>query len=141
MELKIFKVKDLQLGEVSKDMTNAEVLDFFKKREEMEGGDAAKILGIPEGEPIFIFCMIQGRTRPLRSFMDGGCSSWLAKNGVPEIELKSIKLNQRPLKTFVAVGHTQYADVVNFILNCPSYRNMKVNFPTLRWPFVQEYQG
>ena len=104
------RVKDLQLGEVCKDMTNAEVLDFFKKREEMEGGDAAKILGIPEGDPMFIFCMIQGRTRPLRSFMDGGCSSWLAKNGVPENELKSIKLKQGPLKMFVAGGHTQYAD-------------------------------
>ena len=79
-------------------MTNAQVLDFFKKREEMEEGDAAKILGIPEGDPMFIFCMIQGRTRPLRSFMDGGCSSWLAKNGVPENELKSIKLKQGPLK-------------------------------------------
>ena len=82
---------------------------FLKKREEMEGGDAAKILGIPEGDPMFIFGMIQGRTRPLRSFMDGGCSSWLAKNGVPENELKSIKLKQGPLKMFVAGDHTQYA--------------------------------
>ena len=30
--------------------------------------------------------------------------------GVPENELKSIKLKQGPLKMFVAGGHTQYAD-------------------------------
>ena len=41
--------------------------------------------------------------------MDSGCSSWLVKDGVPEKELKSIKLRDGPIPMGVAGGHTVYA--------------------------------
>ena len=41
--------------------------------------------------------------------MDCGCSSWLVKNGVPEKELKSVKLRDGPIPMFVAGGHTVHA--------------------------------
>ena len=76
----------------------------------MERGDPEKILPIPEGEPMFMFCMIRGKSRSLRSFLDGGCSSWLAKDGVPQKELKSCKLRDGPIGMYVAGGHVATAD-------------------------------
>ena len=103
------RINDLQMGEIAKNMDNKEIHEFFKDRESLVGGDVDKILGIPEGETLFIFCIIKGRTRSLRSFMDCGCSSWLVKNGVPENELKSVKLRDGPIPMFVAGGHTVHA--------------------------------
>ena len=100
---------DLQNGEVAKHMGDEELHKFFRERERLVGGDVEKILGVPEGETLFIFCVIKGRTRPLRAFMDNGCSSWLVKNGVPENELKSAKLRDGPIPMWVAGGHTVYA--------------------------------
>ena len=103
------RFEDLQLGEVAKNMDNNEIRDFFRQRESLLGNDMDKILGIPEGETLFIFCIIKGRTRSLRAFMDCGCSSWLVRNGVPEAELKSVKLRDGPIPMFVAGGHTVHA--------------------------------
>ena len=100
------RFEDLQTGEVAKNMDNKQLYDFFCKRENMSGNDMDKVLGIPEGETLFIFCIIKGRTRSLRAFMDCGCSSWLVRNGVPENELKSVKLRDGPVPMFVAGGHT-----------------------------------
>ena len=103
------RIEDLQSGEVAKNMDNKQVQEFFRKRENLSGKDVDKILGIPEGETLFIFCIIKGKTRSLRAFMDCGCSSWLVRNGVPENELKSVKLRDGPIPMFVAGGHTVYA--------------------------------
>lgn len=104
------RIEDLQKGEVAKQMTNKQVLDWFQQRESKEGRDLSKILQIPEGETLFVFCLIKGRTRTLRAFMDGGCSSWLAKDGVPQNELRSVKLRDGPIPMWVAGGHTVTAD-------------------------------
>ena len=77
--------------------------------ESLIGYDVDKVLGIPEGETLFIFCIIKGKTRSLCAFMDCGCSSWLVKNRVPENELKSVKLRDGPIPMFVAGGHTVHA--------------------------------
>ena len=69
------RIEDLQTGEVAKNMDNKQLYDFFCKRENMSGNDMDKVLGIPEGDTLFIFCIIKGRTRSLRAFMDCGCSS------------------------------------------------------------------
>ena len=103
------RIEDLQSGEVSKQMEDKELHEFFRERERNAGGDVEKILAVPEGEALFIFCVIKGKTRPLRAFMDNGCSSWLVKNGVPENELRSAKLRSGPIPMWVAGGHTVYA--------------------------------
>ena len=43
-------------------MTDRQVQDWFQMREKTTGGDMAKVLGIPEGETLFIFCIIKGKT-------------------------------------------------------------------------------
>ena len=76
---------------------------------EKEGKNTSKIQEIPEGETMFLFCVIKGKTRALTAFMDNGCSSWLVKDGVPEKELMSIKLRDGPIPMGVASGHTVFA--------------------------------
>ena len=61
------KVKELLSGEISKQMGNSELLEYFKQVEKKKGGDPTKILGIPKGEPLFIFCLIQGKKNKVRS--------------------------------------------------------------------------
>ena len=50
-------------------MTDEEVVEYFKEREALEGGDPEKILPIPEGEPMFMFCMIRGKTDHSEAFL------------------------------------------------------------------------
>ena len=73
------RAAELQNGEVAKQMSNKELLEYFKQLEKRNGRDPSRILGVPEGEPLFIYCLIRGKTRNVRSFLDGGCSSWLGK--------------------------------------------------------------
>ena len=103
------RIDDLQTGVVARQMSDRQVHDWFKMREEKAGRSVEKVLGIPEGETVFIFCIIKGRTRGLRAFIDNGCSTWLTKDGIPEKELKSVKLRDGPIPMWVAGGHTVYA--------------------------------
>ena len=103
------RIEDLQRGAVAKNMSDKQVQKWFSMREELSGGNVDKILGIPEGETLFVFCLIKGKTRALRAFMDGGCSSWLVRDGVPQNELKSVKLRDGPIPMWVAGGHTHNA--------------------------------
>ena len=61
---------------------------------------------IPEGEPIFIMNIFQGKTRPVLAFIDGGCNCWVAKQGIPENELVSVKMRSGPISVGVASGIT-----------------------------------
>ena len=69
----------------------------------------AKVQKIPQGEPVFIFCVIQGLNGPVMSFIDGGCNCWLAQEGIPEKEFISVKLTDGPIPLSVASGMTAYA--------------------------------
>ena len=56
----------------------------------------------PGGEPMFIMNIFKGRTRPILAFIDGGCNTWVAKEGVPEDELVSVKMRLGPIHCGVA---------------------------------------
>ena len=100
------RINDLQSGAVSKQMSDHEIKDWFQMREKRDGGDISQIMRIPEGETMFMFCVVKGKTRGLTAFLDNGCSGWLVKDGVPEKELKSVKLRDGPIPMGVAGGHT-----------------------------------
>lgn len=60
---------------------------------------------VPRGEPLFMFSMAVGRTRPLNVFYDRGCSHVCFRRGVPENELESHLITPGPI--FVTgVGNT-----------------------------------
>ena len=59
---------------------------------------------IPEGESIFIMNIFKGKTRPIVAFIDGGCNCWVAKEGVPEEQLTSVKMRSGPIPCGVASG-------------------------------------
>ena len=103
------RFQDLQTGEVAKNMNNKDLHEFYKNRSKREGSDVSRILQIPEGETLFVFCIIRGKTRGLRAFLDNGCNSWLVKDGVPQNELTSTKLRDGPINLGVAGGHTVQA--------------------------------
>ena len=97
--------ESLQKGETHKHMTDNELIPFFTEdlRKMHKKSD---VRPIPEGEPIFIFCVFQGRTRPIQAFIDHGCNCWVAAEGVPENELVSCKLEEGPIPMGVASGIT-----------------------------------
>ena len=46
------------------------------------------IVPVPEGEPLFLFHPTQGKTRPVNTFYDTGCSHAVFKEGVPGGQLR-----------------------------------------------------
>ena len=94
----------LQRGEIERMMTDGEVLEFFE--ETLKDTSNPDVRPIPEGESIFIMNVFKGRTRPIMAFIDGGCNCWVAKKGVPEKELTSVKMRSGPIPCGVASGIT-----------------------------------
>ena len=100
--------ESLQSGESSIMMTDDEIHDFFS-HDMRKISSNAKVQRIPEGDPVFIFCAIQGLNGPVMCFIDGGCNCWLAQEGIPEKEFISVKLTDGPIPLSVASGMTAYA--------------------------------
>ena len=63
-----------------------------------------KVIPVPDGNPIFLFFTIKGRTRPLNVFGDSGCSHAVFKDGVPRFELNGILTAKGPISIGVAGG-------------------------------------
>ena len=55
-----------------------------------------EIVPVPEGEPMFMFQALKGRTDPVYAFYDGGCSNACLKTGVPGDQLKGQVLAKGP---------------------------------------------
>ena len=70
---------------------------------------AAEVSKIPDGEAVFIFCIVAGLNNPVMTFIDCGANCWLAKEGIPENEFISVKLSDGPIPLSVAGGSTTYA--------------------------------
>ena len=98
----------LQQGQVSKMMSDDEVLEFFNKDMKKQKNDVI-INGIPEGEPVFVFCTLKGKKSDLQCFIDSGANCWLALDGVPQEELRSVKMCDGPIRLGVASGMTTNA--------------------------------
>ena len=62
-------------------------LKAMKKRLR-QAGFKGEIMPPPEGEPMFLFQAIQGKTAPVNTFYDNGCSHAVFKAGIPENQLR-----------------------------------------------------
>ena len=89
-------------------MSDDEIYEFFSHdMQKLES--SAEVQKIPSGEPVFIFCVIQGLSNPVMTFIDSGANCWLAQEGIPEKEFISVKLSDGPIPLSVASGITAYA--------------------------------
>ena len=93
--------KFLQEGKVSKMMNNNELTNLFSN-DMRRCQKNATIRPIPEGDPVFIFCVFKGRKNDIMTFIDCGANVWLALEGIPHNELHSVKLHDGPITLGVA---------------------------------------
>merc|ERR1719186_58417 len=75
-----------------------------KKTNRAEG--PVKVVPIPEGEPMFMFQALKGRTAPVNAFYDSGCSNACLRDGIPGVQLKGQMLAKGPF-TVGGVNATQ----------------------------------
>ena len=100
--------ESLQSGKSALMMSDDEIYEFFSHdMQKLES--SAEVQKIPSGEPVFIFCVIQGLSNPVMAFIDSGANCWLAQEGIPEKEFISVKLSDGPIPLSVASGITAYA--------------------------------
>ena len=95
----------LQKGVLCRMMDDEELVEFFTadlKRKKVE----SPVLPIPPGEPVFVFCPFQGKTRTVMTFIDSGANCWLSLDGIPQKELDSVMLAKGPIPLGVASGMT-----------------------------------
>ena len=71
------------------------------KRVEKKQG--AEIVPVPEGQPIFLFHPTQGKTEPVNTFYDTGCSHAVFQDGIPGNQLRGQIVNKGPF-TIGGVG-------------------------------------
>ena len=65
--------ESLQSGEASMMMDDDELYEFFSN-DMRKLQSNAKVNKIPPGEPVFIFCVIQGLTAPVMTFIYSGAN-------------------------------------------------------------------
>ena len=94
----------LQNGETAANLSNEGLLDFFNKDKRLSGDGKGNILGIPKGDVAFVFCMIKGKKSGIQAFIDNGCNCCIMRDGIPENELRSCKLQNGPITIDVATG-------------------------------------
>ena len=94
------------------------IVEATKKLKQLAKG--AKVIEVPDGEPLFLFSTVVGKTRPLNCFYDRGCSHVVWKTGVPQVELEAVKTKEGPLKMHTAGDNTvtvgdEWACLVNMM--------------------------
>ena len=99
----------LQKGQVSANISDEDLAAFFADDLKLKGEDRNKVLGIPKGQVSFIFCKIKGKNNPVQTFIDNGCNCCIMRDGIPEKELRSAKLEDGPIEIDVATGIKVYA--------------------------------
>ena len=98
----------LQSGDNFLSMNDEELHEFFSA-DMKKINPSATVEKIPEGEPVFIFCVVQGLKNTVMTFIDSGANCWLARDGIPQNEFVSAKLADGPIPLYVASGITTYA--------------------------------
>ena len=58
----------------------------------------SEVLDLPDGNPMFMFSFIPGRSKDLNVFWDSGCSHLMMKSDVPEKELPAVRTRKGPLR-------------------------------------------
>ena len=91
----------LQSGKESKYFSNEQLRELFAKDLKVS---QEKVSPMPEGEVSFIFAMIKGKNRGIQTFIDSGCNCAIFRDGVPQTELNSCKLQDGPIPIDIATG-------------------------------------
>ena len=124
--------------------SNLEAISLKKATEELKKiAKGAKVVEVPEGDPLFLFSMTKGKTRPINIFYDEGCSHCVFKQGVPGGELEARMTKKGPMK-LGAVGASTVTvkdewacliDLVNGnkqVLQVPAVDTITADFPILK---------
>ena len=85
---------------------NKSAIDVATKKLKRFVNEGTKIDPDPEGEPMFMFSYIQGKTKSLNVFYDRGCSHSMFKTGVPGVELDAVKIKSGPMYVNTAGNKT-----------------------------------
>ena len=67
---------------------SAETANAIRKIKRGQSKKGREIVPVPSGDPLFLFHSTQGKTRPLNTFYDNGCSHAVFLEGVPGEELR-----------------------------------------------------
>ena len=87
-----------------------EVLEMLKNEMEKSDFEHGNIEAIPEGENMFMFFLIQGKTgtEPIQVFADSGANFWFALESVTR-KLVCIKTNRNPMPITIGGGNTIFS--------------------------------
>ena len=66
------------------------------RRNEKRRNPDAEFLPVPDGQGLFLFCPVEGRTRDLNFFFDSGCTNALFEEGIPGNELRGQVVEKGP---------------------------------------------
>ena len=78
-------------------MNNGQLLNqAVRKIRRVEKKKGAEVVPVPEGRPMFLFHSTQGRTHPVNTFYDSGCSHAVFEDGIPGQELRGQIVNKGP---------------------------------------------
>ena len=89
--------------------TAVELLSAVKKIRRVENKKGIEIVPVPEGEPMFLFHAAQGRTEPVNTFYDNGCSHAVFKDGIPGDQLRGQLVAKGPFNIGGVAGLTTKA--------------------------------
>ena len=66
------------------------------RRNERKRNPEVEFVPVPDGQSLFIFCPVEGKTRDLNFFKDSGCTSAIFKTGIPGAELRGQVVEKGP---------------------------------------------
>ena len=80
-----------------------------RKLRRNENKKGREIVPVPEGEPLFLFHDAQGKTEPVKTFYDSGCSHAVFKEGIPGKQLRGQLVAKGPFNIGGVAGLTTKA--------------------------------
>ena len=82
---------------------------------------------VPDGECLFIFTSVEGKTRDLNVFVDSGCNSWLCKKDIVDKETKGTIIDELDDKEEFTEIKVFANETINIKLNTQSISVQKVH--------------
>ena len=95
-----------------------ELLSAVRKVRRVEKKKGMEVVPIPEGDPLFLFHAAQGKTAPVNTFYDGGCSHAVFKDGVPGEQLRGQLVTKGPF-TIGGVGGLTTQALDEWVVSVP----------------------
>ena len=68
----------------------------LKKKARKSTNSPVEVVPVPEGNPMFMFQALRGRTKPVFAFYDSGCSNACLRSGIPGDQLRGQVLAKGP---------------------------------------------